>query len=206
MAFGSKIKKTIGKVMRKQSELPYIAKHKLEQSVSSLRRKNKTFNSVAKGISKAYKVGKKVYNSKAVKGIGKVLDVAEKVPVLGSELKGVRKLGRGVLKDPFALKTNLLNLAQVTPIGGFENAVLDTLAGKAKDKLLGRYENKIKKMDQDAKKRVEDKYKPKEPKPYKSVNNGIVEGDRPNQRFKPKKRRGGNTGIGGGLSYTLPPQ
>ena len=179
MGLIKRIKKDFGKVMRKQSELPYVAKAKLEQSVSTLRKKNKTFNKAASGVSKVSKGIKKVYKSKAVQGVGKELDVAEKVPVLGSELKSARRLARGVIKDPFALKSNLLNLAQVTPIGGFENAVLDTFANKAKDKFLGKYEKKINKMDQDAKQRIKQKYKPKEAKPYS----------------------GKNTGIGGGLKY-----
>lgn len=157
-----KVKNVYNKVMDKQAELPYQVQKGLKYAWSKGRKKSETFNKFTKGVEKVKKGISKAYHSKPVKGVGKFLDFIEKVPIIGGEVADVRNFAKGVIKDPFAVKSNVLNLSKIaldlTP-AGIEEQAFNFTADKAVDKLYEKAGDSLKKREKRAKERVNKKKK-----------------------------------------------
>lgn len=157
-----KVKKTFNKVMDKQAEAPYRLQKALKDGWSYGRKKSETFNKFTKGVEKAKKGIKKAYKSKAVQKIGKGLDKLEKVPILGGSVNDVRNFVRGVVKDPFAVKSNLLNFSRMAldlsgegiAEGTLQKVAEDMIAGRVTDKIFDKVGDELKSRERKAKDRV----------------------------------------------------
>lgn len=149
-----RFKRNYNKMMDSQAEAPYRLQKKLKEGWTAARHKSKTFNKFSKGVEKVKGIAKKAYKSKFSKSIGKRLDTLEKIPFVGGEVKDVRKLAKGVVKDPFALKSNLLNLTRVLPMSGMSGKVAELVAGKLKNKALDKIEKPLARREQRARDRV----------------------------------------------------
>ena len=183
-----KAKNAYNKVMDKQAEAPYQLQKKLKEGWSYGRKNSKSFNKFAKGVEKAKKGISKAYHSKAVQKVGKGLDLLENVPLLGGELRDVRQLVKGVIKDPFALKSNLLNLVKVLPEAKAEQEVSDLVFGEAADYVFDKAGDSLKKREKRAKDRVFNKGK----KGNKAIKNPSVNQNGLNIKF-PKYKQNTNT-------------
>lgn len=156
-----KASKAYNKVLDKQAEMPYRLQKSLKHAWSQGRRESKTFNKFTKGVEKAKSGFKAAYNSKISKSIGKKLDSLQKTPFVGGVVKDVRDLARGVVKDPFAVRSNLFNLTKVAldryPAFESGNMIADAIAGKGIDYILDRFKDPIARRERRARDRVNNK-------------------------------------------------
>lgn len=149
-----KLKMGYNKMMDMQAEAPYRLQKKLKKGWTNARKSSSAFNKFSKGVEAVKTIGKKAYKSKFSKSIGKGLNKLEKIPIVGGSVKDVRKLAKGVVKDPFAVKSNLLNLARVLPATRGANFAKAIVADKAKEKFLNKIDNPIARREERAKDRV----------------------------------------------------
>ena len=161
----NKVKKGFNKFENFQSEAPYMLQKKLKEGWTSGRKKSETFNKFTKGVEKAKKGVKKAYNSKASKAVGHVLDNLEKAPVLGGALHDARNTFRSIVKDPFAVKSNLWQMLQFLGpeeekmmesmgLNALGSAAAGKLGGNAKDGLWGYGTRYLKRREKSAKDKV----------------------------------------------------